>query len=174
MRQLVAPQRSVHLVFSFWAALVNPRENLIPGKTGVSVIIDSATWTGPFLTQLVQYRNPHTCHSGGQQLRRKGCLVIQVDIVDDPRFDCIDKSFWVGFEAVAQEPGELPFAFLAAGRVMVLSVLDDHRINGFPNFWPSNQEKVRFGNVTMRVICRIIQACIENCASCFLENPGAQ
>eukprot|EP00435_Cladocopium_sp_Y103_P063778 s336_g25.t1 len=61
VKQVVAPQHSVHQVFNYWAILLNPSEDLIPGKTGVfdgSVIIDSDIWIGPFLTQLVRNRNP--------------------------------------------------------------------------------------------------------------------
>ena len=62
VKQLVAPQQSVHQVFNYWAILLNPSEDLVPGKTGVfdgSVIIDSDMWIGPFLARLVRDRDPN-------------------------------------------------------------------------------------------------------------------
>ena len=62
VKQVVAPQQSVHQVFRFWAILLNPAEDEIPGKTGVfdgSVIIDSDVWIGRLLHQLTVNRSPN-------------------------------------------------------------------------------------------------------------------
>ena len=59
-KQLVRPQKARSQSFSFWAILLHPAEDLVPGKTGIfdsSVILDSDTWMEEFLENLVAKRS---------------------------------------------------------------------------------------------------------------------
>ena len=59
VRQLVAPQPQAAL--PFWALVVNPSEDRVPGKTGLydqSVLWDIDTWMNPLLNHLVEGRPP--------------------------------------------------------------------------------------------------------------------
>lgn len=61
VKQLVAPQTGSGQTFQFWAILLHPAEDLIPGKTGVfdaSVILDSDIWMYPILNQLKSRNKP--------------------------------------------------------------------------------------------------------------------
>lgn len=118
-----------------------------------------------------------------KQLRREGFPVINIDIVDDPRFDLTDKAVL-----------DLIIGWIVSGCILGVwlatvctswsqarhgpigsswgPIRDDQHIYGLPNLRPSDQEKIRFGNATMRATCRIITACIQNRIACFLENPA--
>ena len=61
VKQLVRPQGSLNQSFNFWAILLHPIEDLVPGKTGIfdgSVILDSDPWLHPILEVLIKLRNP--------------------------------------------------------------------------------------------------------------------
>ena len=60
-RQLVAPQRLAGEAFQHWTVLVNPREDKIPGKTGLfdeSIVWDRDLWAGRLFTALIRSREP--------------------------------------------------------------------------------------------------------------------
>jgi len=55
VKQMVAPQQTLGDRFMFFAILLHPSEDKVPGKTGVfdaSVVLDSDAWMYPLLTQL--------------------------------------------------------------------------------------------------------------------------
>ena len=61
VKQLVPPQMTVGSRFNLFAVLLHPREDEIPGKTGVfdaSVVLDSDVWLNPLLLRLINHRPP--------------------------------------------------------------------------------------------------------------------
>ena len=57
VKQLVPPQQSVGMRFQFWALLLHPVEEGVPGKTNVydaTVLIDTELWLSPFFKKLIE------------------------------------------------------------------------------------------------------------------------
>lgn len=57
VKQLVPPQHSVGMRFQFWALLLHPVEEGVPGKTNVydaTVLIDTELWLSPFFKKLIE------------------------------------------------------------------------------------------------------------------------
>eukprot|EP00435_Cladocopium_sp_Y103_P050327 s239_g15.t1 len=60
-KQLVPPQRPGSQTFNFWAILLHPAEELVPGKTGIfdsAVVLDSDLWMNTFLSRLISGKQP--------------------------------------------------------------------------------------------------------------------
>ena len=90
-KQLIAPIQPLNQAFNFWAVLLHPADDLIPGKTGVfdsSVLIDSDLWINQFLMRLVRAK------AGTAPVSKSICSSIPSPQTSKSRPDTVRPQTW--------------------------------------------------------------------------------